>query len=146
MFGTSFTFLIIPANLKQNDSSAVCFTANFNQQHSYAGRCAQVLSNTANQSSLDIFYPTHQLRYIYSCALFFAQALGQTVRIFCQVVFHKFYLQQQIQVSWILLTTHTNLSKLTAARPVSTPALSHTVRMFCQVVVFFTILTKDANF
>ena len=146
LFGTGFSFLTIRANLKQNEIYAVWFGANLEQQHKWTCCFPKVLSPTANPAFSDIFYPTHQLRYIYSCALFFAQALGQTVRIFCQVVFHKFYLQQQIQVSWILLTTHTNLSKLTAARPVSTPALSHTVRMFCQVVVFFTILTKDANF
>ena len=115
------------------------------QQHKWTCCFPKVLSPTANPSLSDSFYPTHQLRYIYSCALFFAQASGQTERIFCQIVFHNFYLQQQIQVSWLLLTTHTNLSKLTASRPVSTPALSHTVRMFCQVVVFFTILIKDAN-
>ena len=86
MFGTSFSLLTIRVNLKQNDSSAVWFRANFKQQHSYSSCTEQVLSKTTNQSSLHIIYPTHQFRYIYSCALFFAQALGKTVRIFCQVV------------------------------------------------------------
>ena len=50
------------------------------------------------------------------------------------------------QVLWILLTTKTNLGKFTVARPFFAKALGQTVRIFCQVVVFFTFLSKDANF
>ena len=92
VFGTSFAFLTKRANFKQNDRFAVWFGANFKQRHSCAGCCTQVISETAHQSSLDIIYPTHQFRYIDSCALFFAPASGQTVRTFCQVVvFFKFF-------------------------------------------------------
>ena len=62
MFGTSLSFLTIPANLKQNDSSAVCFRANFKQQHSCARCFAEVLSKTANRSSLDIIDHTNQFK------------------------------------------------------------------------------------
>ena len=57
-----------------------------------------------------------------------------------------FYLKQQTEVPWILLTTQTNLGQFTVALPFSTQALGHTVIIFCQVVVFFTFFTKDANF
>ena len=92
VFGTSFSFLTIRAAWKKNDSSAVWFGANFKQPHSCAGCWAQVFCKTANQSSLDIIYPTYQFRYIYSCALLLAHVIGQTVRMFCQVVvFFKFF-------------------------------------------------------
>ena len=91
VFGTSCSFLTIRVNLKQNNSCTVLFRANFEQHHICTDCFAQVLSKTANQSSLDIIYLTHQFRYIYSCALFFAQFSGQTVRIFYDnVVFLTF--------------------------------------------------------
>ena len=34
-----------------------------------------------------------------------------------QNVLHKFYLKQQIEVRWILLTTKAHLGKFTVARP-----------------------------
>ena len=36
---------------------------------------------------------------------------------FPQIVLHKLYLKQQIEVPLILLTTKTNLGKFTVARP-----------------------------
>ena len=86
LFGTGFSFLTIRANLKQNEIFAVWFGANLEQQHKWTCCFPKVISPKANPSFSDSFYPTHQLRYIYSCALFFAQASGQTERIFCQVV------------------------------------------------------------
>ena len=74
------------ANFKQNQSCAECFYVNFKQNHICAECFAQVLSKTANRRSLDIIDHTNQFRYIYSFAPFFAQTLGQTVKIFCQVV------------------------------------------------------------
>ena len=68
---TSFSFLTIRANLKKNDSCAVCFVVNFKQQHSYA-------------------------RFL-----------------------RKFYLKQQIEDPWILLTELTHLGKFTVARCLS---------------------------
>ena len=61
-------------------------------------------------------------------------------------VLHKFYLKQQIGVSWILLTTPTNLGKFIVAHPFSSQALGQILRIFCQVVVFFTSFTQDAKF
>ena len=63
-----------------------------------------------------------------------------------QNVLHKFYLKQQIEVRWILLTTETNLGKFTVARPFFAQALGETIRIFSRVFVFFTFLTKDPNF
>ena len=71
----------------QNDSLAVWFAlCDLEQQTSCALCFALVLSKKAYRSLLDIIYPTYQFRNTYSCALFFAQASGQKVRIFCQVV------------------------------------------------------------
>ena len=70
LFRTRFSFLTIRSNLKQNDSSAVWFGANFQQQHSCARCFAQVLYPTASRSSLDILDHTNKFRYIYSCAVF----------------------------------------------------------------------------
>jgi len=70
LFRTRFSFLTIRANLKQNDSSAVLFGANFQQQHSCERCFEQVLSKTANLSSFDIIDQTHEFRCIYSGALF----------------------------------------------------------------------------
>ena len=71
VFYKRFTFRTIQANLKQNDSCAEWFEANFDQQHGCARCFLKVLSKTANR------------------------------------------------ISWILLTTHTNLGKLTVASPLS---------------------------
>ena len=71
MFGTSFSFLTIPANLKQNDSS----------------QCA--LEQISNNSPV------------------------------AHAVLHKFYLKQQIEVPWILLTKLTHSGKFKVARPFS---------------------------
>ena len=71
MFGTSFSFLTIPANLKQNDSS----------------QCA--LEQISNNSPV------------------------------AHAVLHKFYLNQQIEVPWILLTKLTHSGKFRVARSFS---------------------------
>ena len=55
-----------------------------------------------------------------------------------QIVLHKLYLKQQIEVPLILWTTKTNLGKFTG--------LGYTVKTLCHVVAFFTFLTKEANF
>ena len=44
-FLTSFSFLTIRANLKQNNSCAVWFVANFEQQESFARRFSQALAS-----------------------------------------------------------------------------------------------------
>ena len=56
---TSFSFLKIRAIFKQNESCDVPIGANFKQQPSGAGCFAEVVSKTANQSSLDIIDQTH---------------------------------------------------------------------------------------
>ena len=66
--------------------------------------------------------------------------------LLAQSVLHKFYLKQQMEVPWILLTTHTNLGKFTVAFPFFGHALGQTVRIFCQVVAFITFLTNNSNF
>ena len=63
-----------------------------------------------------------------------------------QSVLHKLYLKQQIEVPCILLTIHTKLGKFTGTRPFFGQALGQAVRIFCQVVLYFTFLTKDADF
>ena len=78
--------LLKDANFKQNQSCAECFDANFKQQYSCAECLTQVLSKTANRSSLDILTIHTNLGNFTAACPFFAQALGQTVRIFCQVV------------------------------------------------------------
>ena len=50
------------------------------------------------------------------------------------------------QVPWILLTTITKFGKFTVAPSFFAKALGQTVTIFCQTAVFFTFLTKDANF
>ena len=61
-FLTTFSFLTLRANWKQNDSSAVWVEANFEQQHGCARCFLQVLSKTANESFLDIIVHSHQPR------------------------------------------------------------------------------------
>ena len=85
-FLTTFSFLTIRANLRENESSAVWLEANFEQQHGCSRCFLQILSKTANKSFLDITVHLHQLRKIFSCAPSFTQAIGQRVRTFCQVV------------------------------------------------------------
>ena len=89
-----------------------------------------------------------------------------------QSVLHELYLEQQIEVPWILLTIqqhsytrrfvqvlskqanrssldiidHTHQFRETfSCAPSFYTSLSQTVRIFFHVVVFFTFLTKDAN-
>ena len=59
-----------------------------------------------------------------------------------QSVLHELYLEQQIEVPWILLTIHTNLGKFTVARPFFAQALGQTMTICCQVVLYLTFLTK----
>ena len=74
-------------------------------------------------------------------------------------VLHKFYLKQQIEVRWILLTKLTLSGKVRVARSflqgtgkfTVERAFSHKLYVtqweyFFQVVVFFSFLTKDGNF
>ena len=64
------------ANFNQNQSCAECFDVDFKQNYSCTEGFAQVLSKTANQSSLNIIDHTNQFRQIYSYGLSFAQALA----------------------------------------------------------------------
>ena len=107
VFHTSFTFRVIRANLKHNDSCAEWFEANFEQQHVCARCFLKVLSKTANR------------------------------------------------VSWILLTTHINLSKLTVASPLSHKLevkrweyvfrLLFSSRFLLKIYVFLLLLTIRAH-
>ena len=69
-------------NFKQQDSCAECF--------------ARALSRTANRSSLDIIDHTHQLGKFTVARPFFAQALGQTMTICCQVVLYLTFLTKTL--------------------------------------------------
>ena len=53
---------------------------------------------------------------------------------FAHAVLQKFYVKQQIEVPWILLTTQTNLGKFTVVLPFPTEALGHTVRIFIRLL------------
>ena len=78
----------------------------FGARHRWTCCFPQVLSPTANPGVLDIIYPTLQFRYIYSCALFVAQGLGQTVRIFFQFVVFFTFLDRRRKFLAIRCCTH----------------------------------------
>ena len=138
--------------LNKKDSCAVCFDANF-EQHDSCARCfTQALpSEKYGPIWSKTTVAQSDLRPISSNSTCFLQVLSKTAN----------------QISWILLTTHTNLGKLTVASPLShrssvkrpiasnrtaAPRWAHffrflfSSRFLWKIYVFLLLLTKGAHF